>query len=181
MTQANDAFATPQTDETDAQRLARLRAKAELQAAAEFDEDAVFAKLLADARDKRQADLLKPEVDLPTDTSQLAADYDRINIFRGGNKQDLNYVPLGLDGLVIKVPRGVDVILPHAFVVDCLDLCVEDTTTPAFDARGNLSGVEIRPAHRFPYNFKGKATPEEYKAFQASQREKAQREIAQAA
>lgn len=53
MTQVNDAFATPQTDETDAQRLARLRARAELQASQEFDEDAVFAKLLAEARDKR--------------------------------------------------------------------------------------------------------------------------------
>lgn len=181
MTRANDAFATPQTDETDAQRLARLRARAELQASQEFDEDAVFAKLLAEARDKRMKVISGDEVTLPTDTSQLAADYDKINIFRGGNKQDLNYVPLSLDGLVIKVPRGVDVILPHAFVVDCLDLCVEDTTTPAFDARGNLSGVEIRPAHRFPYSFKSKATPEEYKAFQEQQKEKAQREIAQAA
>jgi len=181
MTQVNDAFATPAPDETDAERLARLRAKAELQAAQEFDEDAVFAKLLAEARTKRQADILNPEANLPSDTSALPADYDRINIFRGGNKQDLNYVPLGLDGLVIKVPRGVDVILPHAFVADCLDLCVEDTTTPAFDARGNLSGVEIRPAHRFPYSFKGKATPEEYRAFQAQQKDKAQREIAQAA
>jgi len=177
----NDAFATAAVEETDAERVARLRAKAELQAAQEFDEDAVYAKLLADARDKRQAGILNPEVDLPADTSALPADYDRINIFRGGAKQDLNYVPLSLNGLVIKVPRGVDVILPHAFVADCLDLCIEDTTTPAFDARGNLSGVEIRPAHRFPYSFKGKATPDEYRAFQVQQKDKAQRETALAA
>jgi hypothetical protein len=171
----NDAFTTPAPEETDAQRLARLRARAELQASQEFDEDAVFAKLLAEARDKRMKVISGDEVDLPTDTRGFPEDYDKIKIFRGQNKQDLNYVPLSLNGLVIKVPRDEEVIVPHAFVVDCLDLMVEDITVQS------QGGYVTRPAHRAPYNFIGKATTAEYKAFQAQQKDKAQRETARAA
>ncbi|MBK8772975.1 MAG: hypothetical protein IPM06_21435 [Rhizobiales bacterium] len=42
MSKLNDKFTgTPEADETEAQRVARLRIKAETQAAQEFDEDAV--------------------------------------------------------------------------------------------------------------------------------------------
>jgi len=175
MSQDNNAFSVPATDETDAQRFARLREKAALQAAQEFDEDAVFAKLLAEARQKRLNVISGDEVDLATDTRGFPEDYDVIRIFRGQNKQDLSYVPLSLNGLVIKVPRDVEVILPHAFVVDCLDLMVEAVTVQS------QGGYVTRPAHRAPYNFIRKATTAEYKAFQAQQIEKAQRETAQAA
>jgi len=175
MTKVNDVFTPPETTETDADRIARLRAKAELQAAQEFDEDAVFAKLLAEARDKRMRVISGEEVELPTDTRGLPEDYDKVEIFRGQNKQDLSYVPLSLNGLVIKVPRGREVILPHAFVVDCLDLAVEDITVQS------QGGYTTRPAHSFPYSFKGKATPEEYKAFQEREKALAQRETALAA
>lgn len=182
MSDANTAFSLPAADETEADRLARLKAKAELQAAAEFDEDAVFAQMLAEARDRRLKGLLRgPEVELPTDTSALAPDYDVIKIFRGPNKQDLSYVPLSLNGLVIKVPRDAEVILPHAFIVDVLDQCVEANMIPLTDARGNKTGVELRPAHRFPYNFIRKASVEEYKKFQDEQRAKAKYELAAAA
>ena len=176
----NTAFAAPTADETDAERLARLRQKAELQAAQEFDEDAIFAKLLADARDKRTKEVMR-EVDLPTDTSGLPEDYDVIKIFRGQNKQDLNYVPLSLNGLVIKVPRDKEVIIPHAFVVDVLEQMVEAITMAKHDNAGRMTGVEIRPAHRAPYNFIRKATTAEYKAFIAGQVEQAKRETALAA
>lgn len=175
MTTANDAFATPQSDETDAERVARLRAKAELQAAQEFDEDAVYAKLLAEARDKRMKVISGDEVELPTDTRGFPEDYDVIRIYRGQGKQDLNYVPLSLNGLVLKVPRDREVIIPHAFVQDCLDLCVEDVTITSD------GGYTTRPAHRFPYNFVRKATTAEYKAFQEREKALAQREAAQAA
>ena len=84
MTQVNDAFATAAAaTETDAERLARLRAKAQLQAAQEFDEDAVFAKLLAEERDKRMRVISGDEVELATDTRGFPEDYDKIKIFRG--------------------------------------------------------------------------------------------------
>lgn len=175
MTKVNDAFATPATEETDMQRITRLRAKAELQAAQEFDEDAVYAKLLAEARDKRMKVISGEEVELPTDTRGFPDDFDKIKIFRGQNKQDLNYVPLSLNGLVIKVPRDKEVILPHAFVVDCLDLMVEEITVQS------NGGYVTRPAHRAPYNFIGKATREEYTAFQEREKAQALRETALAA
>lgn len=175
MDQVNDKFSAPTQDETNAQRLARLRERAEVQAAQEFDEDAVFAKLLAEARQKQLARLSGEQVDLPLDTNGFPEDYDVIRIFRGQNKQDLNYVPLSLNGLCIKVPRDVEVILPHAFVADCLDLCIEDITIQS------EGGYITRPAQRFPYQFLRKATTAEYKAFQTQQREKAQRETAIAA
>lgn len=176
MTRANAAFATATpTDETDAERITRLRAKAELQAAQEFDEDALYAKVLAEARDKRMRVLSGDEVDLPTDTRGFPEDYDVIKIYRGQGKQDLNYVPLSLNGLVLKVPRDREVIVPHAFVEDCLAFCIEDVTVQS------NGGYVTRPAHRFPYNFIRKATTDEYKAFQASEKELAQRETALAA
>jgi len=176
MSKLNDKFTgTPEADETEAQRVARLRIKAETQAAQEFDEDAVYAKFLAEARDKRMKTLSGDEVDLPTDTRGFPLDYDKIEIFRGQNKQDLPYVPLSLGGLVIKVPRGREVIVPHAFVEDCLALCVEDITIQS------QGGYVTRPVQRFPYSVKGKATPEEYKAFQEREKEQALRETALAA
>lgn len=176
MSELNDKFAgAPVTGESDAERVARLRAKAELQAAQEFDEDAVYARLLAEARDKRMKVISGDEVELATDTRGFPADYDVIKIYRGQGKQDLNYVPLSLNGLVLKVPRDREVIVPHAFVQDCLELCVEDITIQS------NGGYVTRPAHRFPYSFIRKASTAEYKAFQEQERALAQRETAQAA
>lgn len=177
MSQENEKFAAGDAgEESPAARAARLRAKAELQAAQEFDEDAVYAKMLAEARAKRLRVLTgDEEVELATDTRGFPPDYDKIKIFRSQDKQELGYVPLSLNGLVIKVPRDVEVIVPHAFVADVLDLMVEDVTVQS------QGGYVTRPAHRAPYMFLGKATPEEYKAFQESQKLKAQRETALAA
>ena len=175
----NDNFGLPPEGENkpvdEKQRIADLRAKAEAQAAAEFDEDAVFAKLLAEARARRSAALTKDEVELPTNTDALPEEYDRINIYRGAGKQDLSYAPLGLDGLFFKVPRGEDVILPHIVVTECLDHAVEDVTIKS------QGGIVFRPTQRFPYQFKGKATKAEYQEYQKQQREKARWELAQAA
>ena len=176
MSKANDAFKAPEAPaETDAERVARLRIKAQLQAAQEFDEDAVYAKLLAEERERRMRVISGDEVELPTDTRGMPDDYDWVEIFRGQSKQDLPYVPLSLGGLVIKVPRGRKVILPHAFVEDCLDLCVEDVTVVS------QGGYTTRPSHCYPYSFKGKATREEYTAFQEREKAQAQRELAVAA
>lgn len=184
---ANEGFGLPPVEEakqeieTEAQRIARLRAKAEAQAASEFNEDAVYAQLLAEARAKKAAELAKPLVEFATDTDGFPEEYDAIEVYRGRDKHDLSYVPLGLDGFVIKVPRGREVVLPHVFVTECLDQAIESITEPAIDARGNLAGITIRPAHRFPYAFRRKATKAEYQAFMATQRELQSRQMAQAA
>lgn len=165
--------AKPQ-EETEQQRIARLRARAQAQAEAEFDEDAVFAKFLAEARDARAAELAKPVVEFQTDTQGFPEDYDKIEIAFGG-KEDVPYVPLGINGFVIKVPRGTDVIVPHLFVTDCLDQAIENITIRS------QGGLITRPQRKYPYQFKGKASKAEYQAFQAEQKEKAQRETRQAA
>jgi len=186
----NEEFGVPQVapsaEESTADRVARLRAKAAAQVEQEFDEDAVLAQFLSEARAKKLADLSKDPINFATDTKGFPDDFDVITIFAGRDKNDLSYVPLGFSSpdigqITLKVPRGVEVILPHIFVANCLDLAIETITTPKLDARGNLAGLEIRDAHRFPYNFKRKATKEEYKAFQESQKEKATRETRQAA
>ncbi|MBK8772208.1 MAG: hypothetical protein IPM06_17540 [Rhizobiales bacterium] len=176
MSKLNDKFTgTPEADETEAQRVARLRIKAETQAAQEFDEDAVYAKFLAEARDKRMKVLSGDDVELPTDTRGFPLDYDKIEIFRGQNKQDLPQVPLSLGPVYQKSLAAGEVIVPHAFVEGRLALCVEDITIQS------QGGYVTRPVQRFPYSFKSKATPEEYKAFQEKEKEQQLRETAQAA
>ena len=175
MNQENEKFAAPAPEETPAQRIARLREKAELQAAQEFDEDAVYAKLLAEARAAKNDELLRPLVDLPTDSSGFERVYDWLEIFESQNPQDLAYVPLGIGGFTIKVPRGKKVIVPRAFIRDCLAL--------AFEARLvklPSGGYSLRPNHRFPYRVSGEATEEEYKKFMAEQRAQERIENAQA-
>lgn len=165
MSQENEKFAAPAPDETPAQKIARLREKAELQAAQEFNEDAVYAKLLAEAREAKVAELARPTVDLPTDSSGFAKVYDFLEIFESQNPQDLTYVPLGIGGFTIKVPRGKKVVVPHAFIEDCLAL--------AFEARLvklPSGGYSLRPNHRFPYRVHGPATEEQYQTFMAEQR-----------
>lgn len=167
--------ATPAA-ETDEARMARLRAKAELQAATEFDEAAVYEKMLADARAARMAKLTAEAIaELPVDTQGLPAVYDKVKIFRGVSKHDLSYVPLGLNGLMFKVPRDEVVILPRVVIQGCLEHAVETILVPT------ENGYVMRSAHRFPFQTLGEATPAEYHAFQLEQRAKAQRELAQAA
>ena len=175
MSQENEKFAAPAADETPAQKIARLREKAELQAAQEFDEDAVFAKLLAEARAAKNAELTRPTVELPTDSSGFAKVYDWLEIFESQNPEDRNFVPLGIGGFTIKVPRGKRVVVPHAFVEDCLALAVEAKLVKLKDG-----GYSLRPNARFPYRVHGPATEAEYLVFMAEQREQERRENAQA-
>ena len=174
MTDNSDFGIPPVTEPAKAlspqERIAALRAKAEAEAAAEFNEEAVYAKLLAEARQKKIDELSAAEAGIPLDTSGFPEDYDKVTVFKGQGKFDLSYVPLGINGYVIKVPRGVPVILPHAFVAECLEHAVE---TQVEQASG---GLVLRDTHRFPYQFHGKATTEEYKKFQAQQRELAGRQ-----
>lgn len=170
MVTQNQDFGIPQVavTETPAERLARLQAQAEAIIAQETDAE-VVERMVAEARAKRAAELL------PVDTAGFPKDYVRVVIFKGSQKFDLSYVPLGIGGFVIKVPRGEEVILPKCFVTECLEHAIEEVTVQS------EGGLITRPAHRFPYNLKGAATEDEYKAYQQSQRElvtKQQRAVA---
>lgn len=161
--------------ETPEQRMARLQALADIAIGQESDAE-IVERLVAEARAARAAKLL------PTDTAGFPADYDRIVIYPGRDENDLSYVPLSINGFCIKAPRDVEIILPHIFVTECLDHAVETKVTQAKDRSGQLTGgLILRSAHRFPYQFKGKATPEEYKAYQQSQRAQFEHEMMAAA
>ncbi len=151
-------------EETFDERMARLQKLADKEIAKESDEE-IVKRLVAEARTKRDADLL------PKDTSGWPAEYLKVNIFKGPNKFDLSYVPLGLNGYIIKVPRGETVILPKIFVDECLEHAIEEITVQS------QGGLITQPRHRFPYQVIGTATTEEYKEYQVQQKEKAAREL----
>lgn len=168
MTDENKDFGLPPVEagtkgETPEQRLARLQLLADAAISQETD-DEVVQRMVAAARAKRAEELL------PKDTSGFPKDYVRVVIFKGRDKFDLSYVPLGINGFVIKVPRGEDVILPRCFVTECLEHAIEEVTVQS------QGGLITRPAHRFPYNEKGPATEDEYKEYQTQQRELAQKQ-----
>ncbi len=100
----------------------------------------------------------------PIDAQGFPEEYVYLTIFAGRDKQDLAYVPLGIGGYVVKVSRGVEVIIPKVFVTECLEHAVEDITTQS------EGGLITRPALRFPYSVRGPATKEAYQAFQAKNR-----------
>jgi hypothetical protein len=170
----NDGFGIPEVaaipvvGETQDERMARLQVLADLQIGKESDAE-IVERLVAEARAKRAAEML------PTDTAGFPADYDKIEIHEGQGEHDMTYVPLGIGGFVIKAPRGVDIIVPHAFVTECLDHAIETLVTQ------NKNGLILRNVKRFPYMFKGKATPEEYKQYQAEQKALAAQQLAAAA
>lgn len=157
--QINSQFGLPDAqvaDETQEQREARLRAQARRELQAESD-----AAMLA--RFKLEERVALDPVAL--DTQGFPAEYVKVEIFRGQNKFDPEYVPLGINGFVIKAPRGEPLIIPRVFLA-CLENAVEEVTIKS------QGGLITRPAHRFPYMVRGDASIGEYKAFQAEQRAK---------
>ena len=152
--------------ETEEQRLERLRKKAAAAVAVETDE-ALLKRMIAEERAK---------VAPPSPDGQgFAPIYSKVIVYQGNDKQDQQFVPLGINGFVIKVPRGEEVIIPHCFVTECLERAIEEITVRS------QNGYTTRPAHRFQYRVNGPATPEEYQAYLEKQKTKVQRELAQAA
>lgn len=167
MDEINNEFGLPTATETPDQRTARIRAKADAVAAQEAEAEEV-ARLVAADRATRAIEAI------PTDTSAFEEIYDRVEIYEGRDKNDSAYVPLGINGFVIKVPRGEEVILPRAFT-EVLEHAIETLSTQT------KNGITIRDAHRFPFSKRGTATKAEYQSYQAKQRAKADTQLAAAA
>jgi hypothetical protein len=143
--------------ETEEQRIARLRAQATQIAAQQSDAEMLAAFVIEEKAKKRE------EV-LPTDLSGWPADYDKVEIYEDQDVNALPWVPLGLNGYTLRAPRGREIILPHVYVTECLEHAVSSTCTQS------AGGLIIRDRRRFPFQFKGKATPTEYKDFMAGER-----------
>ena len=84
--------------------------------------------------------------------------YVRLIISRGGQKHDLSYVPVGVNGYMWQIERGREVIVPDV-VVNALNHAV---TEVAVQTEG---GLITRPSHRFPFQVIGSATKAEYQEF----------------
>lgn len=161
----NSEFGLPPVQETEEQRLERIRAKAAEIVAKETD-DVLLKRMIAEERAK---------VMPVSPAGQGFPDkYSRVVVYQGSNKQDQDFVPLGINGYTIKVPRGVEVILPTCFITECLERAVEEVTVKSY------GGYVTRPSHRFQWKVISEATAEEYKAYLETQRAKAQRELAPA-
>jgi hypothetical protein len=119
------------------------------------------AKLLAAGVDEVDANEGKG----PMDSQGFPKKYVRLEIFAGRDAQDLSYVPLGINGYVVKVTRGKEVILPSVFVTECLAHAIEEIVTQS------EGGLVTRPSLRFPYTVRGEATEQEYLDFSAKMRE----------
>jgi hypothetical protein len=169
----NAQFGLPQVGdfaamvETAEQREARLRAKAAEIVAAESEEH-MLKRLIAEQR------AMVASGGIPTDTQGFPAVYDKVHIYKGRDKHDQPYVPLGINGFVLKAPRGVDIIIPACFT-ELLEHAVEEVTVKS------MGGLVTRPAHSFPYTLKGKATAAEYKVYQAEQKARAEQQTVQVA
>lgn len=162
----NSEFGLPQVQETAEQRIERIRAKAAQVASAEADE-ILLKQMLAEERAK-----IAPVSPVGRGFSD---EYSRVIIDQGNDKRDQTFVPLGINGYIIKVPRGEEVIIPTAFITECLEQAVEEITVKS------QGGYTTRPAHRFHWRVISVASAAEYKAYIEAQKAKAQREIAQAA
>ena len=179
MDETNQGFGIPEVvvapaAETPEQRMARLQHLADIQIGKETDAE-IIERLVAEARAKRAAELL------PMDTGGFPAEYDRVEIYEGSGENDLQYVPLTLNGFCIKAPRGTEIILPHVFVTECLDHAIETKVIPVKNASGVSIGIRLKSANRFPYRFIRKATPAEYQVFQKEQKELVAQQLAAAA
>ena len=168
--QSNTAFSIPADVE------ARLRAQAEAAAAAQIDEKALLVKYTAEALAKREAELREDaEASLPEaevqdlDNLGFPKKYVKLTIFKGTSKQDLSYVPVGVNGFVWRIRRGEQVVV-HSVVANALNDAV---TEVVLQAEG---GLITQPAHRYPYQA-SPATEAEYLAYKAKMADEGKRVV----
>lgn len=141
-----------------------LRAQAEESVKNEFDPAAMLEKFKAEARAKLESDMRSRATDAVraeqpnVDAFGFPKRYFKINIYRGQGKKELSYIPVGVNGYVFKLERGVDLMVPSV-VLDALNDAVTE------DVIQSDGGLITRPVHRFQYQNLGAVTEAEYKAF----------------
>lgn len=140
---ANENFGLPETPE---EKIARLEAQ----------NATLVAQLAVKAADD---DAPANEGVGSADAQGFPRKYVRLQVFRSQNPQDSAYVTPGINGYVIRIERGKDVIVPSVFA-EVLEHCIEEVTTQS------EGGLVTRPSHRFPFSVLGEATEAEYLAFQ---------------
>ena len=158
---------------------ASLRAEAQAQVAAQTNRAALLEKYKAEALAKLEAELRgEAAASLPVaevqslDSLGFPKKYVKLTIFKGQAKQDLSYVPVGVNGYVWRIQRGEPVIV-HSVVAEALN---EAVTEVVLQAEG---GLITQPAHRYPYQAEP-ATQEQYDAYKAKMAEQGKRVVATA-
>lgn len=73
-----------------------------------------------------------------------------ININESDDPQDLNEVPVQVNGRAYQIQRGRDVPVPPEVVV-ALENAVIDKAIPMKDDTGIIRGFTLRPTKRFPF------------------------------
>lgn len=161
----NDFDVPPHLMQSAAPSEDEVRAKVAADLAA--DKDALYAKIRAEELAKLEASV-RSKVAEDIQGNEISADdfpqvFYKITIFKGPNKHDLSYVPVGVNGYAWKIERGPEVIVPSV-VVDALNDAVGEVTIQS------EGGLITRPAHRFPFQVLGQATRKEYDEFRAKNR-----------
>lgn len=158
--EANNEFGIPADLEK------QLRAQAEEAAAKTVDTAALLKRFTAEAIARREAELredveasIPPEEKQDLDALGFPRKFVKLVIFKGTNKNDLNYLPIGVNGYVWRIKRGETVIV-HSVVVDALNQAV---TEVVLQAEG---GLITQPAHQYPFSATP-ATEAEYHAYKA--------------
>jgi hypothetical protein len=73
-----------------------------------------------------------------------------ININESDDPQDLNEVPVQVNGRAYQIQRGRDVAVPPEVVL-ALEHAVVDKAIPMKDDTGMVRGFTLRPSKRFPF------------------------------
>ncbi len=155
---------------------ADLREQAEAEVNAAPNRAALLARFKAEAqaaleaelRDEASASLPVAEVQ-DLDNLGFPKKYVKLTVFKGTAKQDLSYVPVGVNGFVWRIRRGEAVIV-HSVVADALNQAV---TEVVMQAEG---GLITQPAHRYPYQALP-ATQAEYDAYKQKMSDEGKRVV----
>lgn len=114
------------------------------------------------------------EVIPPADNNGWPKEYVKLEVFKGNNPDDPEFVTPGIGGYNIKIERGQKVIV-HKCIMSVLANAIETKMIP------HEGGIILRDAPRFPFTVYGPATEEEYIAQQSKMRDQAARAAAPAA
>ena len=92
------------------------------------------------------------------DSQGLPKKYVKLIVYRGSQAQDPAFVKPSVNGYMVKIQRGEEVITHQCFA-EVLEHAVEEITVQS------EGGLITRPSQRFTFQVLGEATEEEYLAF----------------